>query len=265
MRSVRDETGPVVVSRDGAICTVAIDRQPAGNAIDRAVRQGVTRAMAEIAADSAIRVVILRGAGDEAFSIGSDVAQLATLTPIEAEAVSAEARRMHEAVGRLTKPVIAAIRGPCIGAGLELALQADIRFARADGRFGLPSVTIGLPPGGMALTRLSQLIGTGPALTLSLTGGIINAERAFMLGLVSNVLPADQFDAAVDQMAEHLASLSPLALSETKRLFQAMVENGPGEIARASTEAFVRCFGAGDVAERLRGFYGGPEPDASVH
>lgn len=265
MQSVQSDGHPVSVQRKGAICTVAIERPQAGNAIDRAVRQGIIRAMAEIAADPETRVVVLRGAGDDAFSIGSDVAQLATLTAIEAEAVSAEARRMHEAVGRLVKPVIAAIRGPCIGAGMELALHADIRFARADARFGLPSVTIGLPPGGTALVRLSQMIGAGPALTLALTGGIINAERAFMLGLVSNVLNPDQFDGAVDQLAEHLAGLSPLALMETKRLFQTMMDKGPADAVRAGTEAFVRCFGERDVAQRLRAFYGGPEPGAPVH
>jgi enoyl-CoA hydratase len=260
-----NDAGPVSIRRKGAVATVSIERPEAGNAIDRAVRQGIIRAMAEIGADRETRVVILRGAGDEAFSVGSDVAQLATLTPIEAEAVSAEARTMHEAVGRLAKPVIAAIRGPCIGAGLELALHADVRFARADARFGLPSVTIGLPSGGAALARLSQLIGAGPAQALALTGGIINAERAFMLGMVSNVLSAEQFDSSVDQLAEHLAGLSPLALAETKGLFLTLMDKGPAETARAGTAAFVRCFAERDVALRLRHFYGGPEPGAAVH
>lgn len=265
MGSLSGDAGPIAIRRRGAVATVSIERPEAGNAIDRAVRQGIIRAMAEIDADRETRVVILRGAGDEAFSVGSDVAQLATLTTIEAEEVSAEARTMHEAVSRLTKPVIAAIRGPCIGAGLELALHADVRFARADARFGLPSVTIGLPSGGAALARLSQLIGAGPAQALAMTGGVINAERAFMLGLISNVLSAEQFDSSVDQLAEHLAGLSPLALAETKGLFLTMMEKGPAEAARAGTAAFVRCFAERDVALRLRHFYGGPEPGAPIH
>lgn len=259
------ERGAVSVRHGDAVCTITINRPGAGNAIDRAVRQGITRAAVEIAEDSRVRVVVLAGAGDEAFSIGSDVAQLATLTPPEAEAVSAEARRMHEAIAALPKPVIAAIKGPCIGAGLELALHADIRYARADARFGLPSVTIGLPAGGTALSRLCQTIGPGPGLSLAMTGGIINAERAFMLGLISNVLSAEQFESGVEQLAQHLAGLSPMALFETKRLFQIALNKGTGAAAQAGTEAFARCFADNEVAERLRSFYGGPEPGAPIH
>ena len=263
--SKADEDGSVSLARRGAVCTVAIDRPSASNAIDRAVRQGIIRAMEEIAADSDIRAVILTGAGDEAFSVGSDVAQLATLTPIEAEILAGEARRMQEAVSRLPKPVIAAIKGPCIGAGLELALHCDVRFARADARFGLPGVTIGLTPGGSAIGRLTHIVGSGPALALALTGGIISAERAFMLGLVSNVLKPDQFEGAVEQLAQHFADLSPLAIQEIKRLFQAALDSGPSGVAEAGAQAFARCFSEGDVAEKLRSFYGGPGPGVPVH
>lgn len=255
----------VSLRRNGAVCTVCIDRLEAGNAIDRAVREGLVRAMEEIAADPGIRVTVLTGAGNEAFSVGSDVAQLATLTPLEAEAFAREARRTQEAISRMPKPVVAAIKGPCIGAGLELALHCDMRIARADARFGLPGVTIGLTPGGAAVARLTQIVGSGPALALALTGGIISAERAFMLGLVSNVLSAEQFDDGLEQLVQHLAGLSPLALREIKRLFHAAQDKGPSGAAEAGPEAFARCFQEGEVTQKLRSFYGGPGPGVPVH
>lgn len=263
--SNEDEQHCVLAERDGPVCIVTINRPEANNAISLAVRDQMVRVMEAVEADDEIRVVIMTGEGEDAFSVGADVGQLATMTPPEAIATAQKQRAMTESVVNLSKPVIAAIKGACTGAGMELALHCDIRFARADARFGLPGINIGITPGGGAVSRLSRLIGAGPARALCLTGGIVSAERAFMLGLVTNVLSPEDFDAAVEQLAQHMASLSPVALRELKQLLNRSLDETVDSVTVAGAEALERCFSEGDAGERLRLLFGGPLPDQTVH
>lgn len=260
-----NDGGVVLLRRMGAIALVVINRADANNAISNAVREGMLRVLDEVEADSNFRVVVLAGSGEEAFSVGSDVAELAALTPPEAQAMAEKAVRLHERVANFKLPVIAALKGACTGAGLELAVHCDIRFARADTRLGFPGVNIGIIPGGGTIARLSQLVGAGPAQVLLLTGGIITAERAFMLGLVTNLIEPASFRATIQEVAGHIAGLSPVAINEIKaQLGRTMRGDLKGALAE-TPGAFRRCFELGDTSERLRSLYGGAGPDTTVH
>jgi enoyl-CoA hydratase len=257
--------GVLLSERNGAVLTLCINRPEATNAIDSVLREALMHAFDEVAANRALRAVILTSTGDDAFSVGMDIGEIATFTPAEVEQVAIQARGVYDRIAALEIPVIAAIKGACLGAGFELALHADVRLARADARFGLPGINVGMNSGGGALGRLQRISGNGSAAALALTGGVVTAERAFMLGLVSNVSGMQDFEPSVQQLAAHLATLSPVAVAETKRLLKLAAERGIEAAADQSPRSLARCFSEGDAATRLQMMIGGRDPEATVH
>jgi enoyl-CoA hydratase/carnithine racemase len=251
--------------RDGQVLTLTINRPEATNAIDTTLREELAHALDEAAANLNLRAIILTSTGDDAFSVGMDIGELAGLAPAEVEQVALQARGVYDRISALEIPVIAAIKGACLGAGFELALYADVRIARADARFGLPGINVGMNAGGGALGRLQRISGNGSAAALALTGGVVTAERAFMLGLVSNVAGMQDFEPSVQQLAQHFTTLSPVAVMETKKLLKIAAERGLEAAADASPKALARCFSEGDAAVRLQLMIGGRDPEATVH
>lgn len=258
------EHGCVLAERNGPLLTLALNRPEANNAINIETRDALIDAFQAAAKDAALRVVVLTSVGDDAFSVGSDIAEIATYTPAEAEALGEKVREVYRAMNALDVPIIAAVKGACLGAGLELALHADLRLVRSDARFGLPGINVGLVSSGAALARLQRISGVGSTAALALTGGMITAERAFMLGLISNVTSAKDFSAAVEQLAQHFAALSPVAVVETKRMLRAAVES-PEKAGELGPKALARCFGDGDALARLQMMLGGRDPQATLH
>lgn len=172
------------------------------------------------------RVLIVRG--EDTFSVGLDVRATAPeILPTlgQPDAFAAVVARMHaviEGVAALPVPVIAAVHGWCVGAGLELAAAADLRLCSADARFSLPEVKLGLTADLGGLSRLPRLVGQGRAAHLALTGEPIDAQTAERWGLVTEVLPdAEALFARADALAEHLAALPAAALEGTKRVLNA--------------------------------------------
>lgn len=172
------------------------------------------------------RVLILRG--EQVFSVGLDLAASSAATlpalgnPELFKAVVDEMHAVIEEVAALPIPVIAAVHGWCVGAGLELAAVADLRLCSADARFSLPEVKLGITADLGGLSRLPRLIGQGRAAHLALTGEAIGAQTAERWGLVTEVLPdAQALFARADALAEHLAALPAAALEGTKRVLNA--------------------------------------------
>jgi enoyl-CoA hydratase/carnithine racemase len=256
----------VLTERSGAVLTITINRPEQTNAISAAVRHGLVGALRDAKGDPRIRVVVLTGSGEDAFSTGLDVYELATMTPLEAETLALRVRSVHEAVLALDVPTVAAIKGACVGSGLELALHCDLRCARADARFSFPGINIGLVPGGASVQRLTQTIGHGPAQALMLSGSIINAERAFLCGLITNVITMESFSEGIRELSGYLANLPPVAVRELKALFRDSAQKSSTDMARAGAEALKRCFAEGDASTRLQALYGGGAgPDTTLH
>jgi len=256
---------PVLVERRGAVAVVTINRPDVNNAIDAAVRDGLARACDALMGDQAVRCIVFTGGGDEAFSTGADPAEISSMLPAEAGHMAERALDLYSRVASLPQPTIAAIKGACVGQGLELALHCDLRLARTDARFGLPGVNVGLVASGAALDLLGRTIGSGPAQALALTGGIIAAERAFMLGLVTNVAPVAEFAEALDQITDHISKLPPLAVGEVKRILALSRAGKPEEARRAGVDAMRRCFEESEARTRLRQLFGGRNPEATLH
>ena len=203
------------VERDegGSVATVTLDVPDKFNRVSMPARDQLRGVFEELDKDDAVRFVVLTGAGG-AFTAGGNI-------PGFLERSAWHVSRLADNVAapeRCTKPVLAALRGFCFGVGLELALACDFRLAAEDVQLGFPEVTIGMIPGSGGTQRLARLIGLGRAKDVIMRGRRIGAEEALALGLVTEVVPAGELDAAVARLVEELSRLSPLALAMAKRV-----------------------------------------------
>jgi 2-oxoglutaroyl-CoA hydrolase len=198
---------------DRATATVTLAVEGKFNRVSMAARDQLRAVFEELDGDDAIRFVVLTGAGG-AFTAGGDI-------PGFLERSAWHVSRLADNVGaaeRCTKPVIAALRGYTFGVGLELALACDFRIAADDLQQGFPEVTIGMIPGSGGTQRLARLVGLGRAKDIVMRGRRVGAEEALALGLVTEVVPPDELDAAVSQLVDELTRHSPLALAMAKRV-----------------------------------------------
>ena len=200
------------VERKGPVATLWIDHQPKMNTMTVAMRNEFPGIFAGLEADEGVRVVVVRGAGGKAFSAGGDVAEFLTLAPADLEQwgdtlTSAE---------RFRKPVVAAIDGYTMGAGLELAVACDFRIATLRSEFAFPEVRLGMIPGSGGTQRALRLIGMTRAKVFMMTGQRISAERAEAWGLITQAVANDKLDDAVDALTGELAERAPLALRTLK-------------------------------------------------
>ena len=201
------------VDNDGAVATVTLDVPGKLNRVSMASRGGLADTFETLGRDDGVRAIVLTGAG-EAFTAGGDIAGFLERHP---EEVSRLAWNVA-APERCPKPVIAKLRGYAFGVGLELALACDFRVAAEDVELALPEVRLGMIPGSGGTQRLARMIGLGRAKEVIMRGRRIGAEEALALGLVGEVVPVDELDAAVERLVAELAELSPLALATAKRV-----------------------------------------------
>jgi enoyl-CoA hydratase len=213
--------------REG-ILTVTLNRPDRLNAWNRQMIGELERLAEELASSSAVRVLIITGAG-RAFSAGEDVAGMDALAEGPTVAFRALARSVHrffDTLEELELPVIAAINGVAAGGGLELALSCDLRIAAEGARIGLPENNVGLIPGSGGISRLVKLVGLARAKELVLLGEMMTAQEAHAAGLVHRVTRAEQFADQVAELAERLAQKAPLALGMAKLLLNQSANAG---------------------------------------
>jgi len=203
------------VKRDDerGVATITLDVPDKLNRVSMAARDQLATVFEELGREEAVRVVVLRGAG-RAFTAGGDIAGFLRAEP---ETVSRLAWNVA-AAERCPKPVIAALHGFAFGVGLELALACDFRIAAEGTEVALPEIKLGMIPGSGGTQRLARLIGLGRAKDLIMRGRRLGSEEALGLGLVTEVVPEGELDAAVDRLVEELLALSPLALAMAKRV-----------------------------------------------
>ena len=194
------------------IRTVTVNRPDKLNALNAATLDALDAAFADAAADDAVRVVVLTGAGPKAFVAGADIAEMNSLSPVQGRDFSLRGTRMMRRVEKLNKPVIAMINGFALGGGLELAMCCHLRIAADGAKLGQPEINLGLIPGFGGSQRLLRLCGRAATLELCLTGAPIGAERALQLGIVNRVVPAAELEAETTKLATQLANAAPLAL-----------------------------------------------------
>lgn len=230
------------LDRRGAhIAIVTIDNQPRLNAMTRPMLAELGRLWDELERDLC-RCIILTGAGTRAFTVGADISGDLAAGPEIAGMVNHALLKTHA----YSKPIIAAVNGDCVGGGLELMLASDIRAAAPNARFGLTEVKWAIYPFGGSTTKLIQQIGYIHAMDLLLTGRLIGAEQAAALGLVNQVMPADELIGWAIETAELIAANSPAAVQAVKRqvsataathvLSREALEQELGDAVRASAD-----------------------------
>jgi 2-oxoglutaroyl-CoA hydrolase len=238
------------VERKGPVATLWIDRQPKMNTMTVAMREEFPAIFRELDADDGVRVVVVRGAGGRAFSAGGDVAEFLTLAPADLE----QWGDTVSAAERCRKPVIAAVDGFAMGAGLELALACDFRIATARSEFAFPEVRLGMIPGSGGTQRAMRLIGMTRAKLFTMTGQRITAERAEAWGLITQAVPNDGLDQAVDGLARELSDKAPLALRTLKTVLNKGADAALETALELERKAYAWLRSTHDYEEGVRSF-----------
>ncbi len=212
----------VDIARDGAVATVTLNRPDKLNALDRPTRWELIGALRDVAADPAVRAVVLTGTG-RAFSVGQDLAAVEELEHAD-ETVAGSYNPIARTIADMPKPVVAAVNGLAVGAGMGLALTCDLRLAADTASFACAFGKVGLVPDTAVSWYLVRELGYARAFWLAASGRSIPATEAFQLGLLNEVLPADELTGRAHALAGLLASGPAHALALTKRQFRAVSE-----------------------------------------
>src|ERR1044071_4817057 len=202
----------VLYEKKNGIAYVTLNRPKVLNALNNATWHDVRAAFEDARDDETVRGAILTGAGDKAFIAGADITEIATATAVQAEESSSYGQEVLNMIENLGKPVIAAVNGFALGGGCETAMACTIRIAAENAKFGQPEVTLGLLPGGGGTQRLPRLVGKGRALQLILSGGTIDAQEAYRIGLVNEVVPSSQLIPRAEAILARMFSNAPLAI-----------------------------------------------------
>jgi 3-hydroxypropionyl-coenzyme A dehydratase len=182
----------VLLEPIGDIAIIKINRPEALNAMNVDVIWELSKTIDIVGVDDSIKTVIITGVGERSFCAGADISYMVNITPIDAEKYASSAQSVLNKIEKLEKPVIAAINGFALGGGCELALVCDIRLCSTNAKIGQPEVTIGIPPGWGGTQRLLRIIGPAKAKEMIFTGKMINAEEAYKIGLVNDVINLTQ-------------------------------------------------------------------------
>jgi enoyl-CoA hydratase/carnithine racemase len=247
-------TDRIIARKAGAVGWLVFNNPERRNAVSLDMWQAIPAVLDEFAADAAIRVVVLAGAGDKAFVSGADISQF------EKERAGADAVRRYDEIGEraqsrlqnFDKPVIAMIRGYCLGGGLNIAALCDLRIAAEDARFGIPAARMGLGYRASSMKKLVDLVGKAATLEIMLTARQFSAAEALHMGLVHKVVPVAELERATGEYCDMLAANAPLTMRAAKRIIGEVTRNS---YDAAACDAWVKeCFASEDYIEGRRAF-----------
>lgn len=206
----------VTTSTTDGICTVKINRPEKLNAMNTEVAKELVKTFERLGLDDSIKVIILTGEGQKAFSAGADIEYMSKISPDESVEYAKLGQLVTATVELVRQPTIAAINGFALGGGCELAMSCDIRIAADSAKLGQPEVTIGIPPGWGGTQRLTRLVGTAKAKELVYTGKKIKAEEAREIGLVNMTVPLASLQEEAENMARQIAENSEMGVQMSK-------------------------------------------------
>ncbi|HWA14003.1 MAG TPA: enoyl-CoA hydratase [Burkholderiales bacterium] len=247
-------TGQLRVEREGPVGRLVLDNQERRNAISAGMWKAIPGAVADFDADPQIRVIVVRGAGTQAFAAGADISEFEQNRSSESQVADYEAATAaaHRALESSPKPVIALIHGFCVGGGLAVALSCDLRYADASSRFAIPAARLGLGYGVHGTRRLVATVGHANAREIMFSARRYDATEALAMGLVNRVMPDADLDAQVQKIAADLAANAPLTMAASKAVINAIAA-GQSDYADAEA-AVLRCMKSEDYVEGRRAF-----------
>ena len=246
-------TGRVHFSKDGAIATVVIENPGRLNALSLPMWRQLRESFAALSPDDALRCVVVRGAGD-AFAAGADIAEFERERHDVASARS-YGEAVHAALDSISScphPVVALIKGPCVGGGLEIVARVDLRICGESARFGIPVNRLGAVVAYQEMKPLLQIVGPAAVLEILLEGAILDAAAAEKKGLVNRVVPDAEVEADVYATAKRIAAGAPLVARWHKQFVRRLLD--PKPLSAAELEDNYACFATEDFQTGYRSF-----------
>jgi len=249
----------LLVEREGAVCTLIIHRPEKRNLLTQPCLDRLTRVMAGLEKEDAVRTVVIRGAGDRAFSAGYDIASLPVRPPSEAEEVPADDPPLERALRSISAfpyPVVAMINGLALGGGCELAVACDIRVMARGAVMGMPPARLGLVYPYEGLRRFLRVLGFSRTLELFLTARQYDSAACLRMGLVNEVVEDEELETHTRRLASEMAGHAPLSLRGMKSALYRVADHPvlPEEEVKAIRSLFVRSLQSEDMTEAKRAF-----------
>ena len=244
----------VLYEKSNGIARVIINRPKVLNALNTPTWADLRTVFENARDDDRVRGIILTGAGDKAFIAGADISELAQAGAFQAEESSRFGQAVLELIENLGKPVVAAINGFALGAGCETAMACTIRIAVENAKFGQPEVKLGLLPGGGGTQRLPRLVGKGRALQLILSGEMIDAQEAYRIGLVNEVVSAANLMARAETILKQISANAPIAIKFAIEATNKGLDTSQSEGFALEASYFGICAATDDKKEGISAF-----------
>ena len=251
----------IIYEKQEKVAIVTLNRPKALNALNKPTLAEVHDALQDAESDKNIQVIVISGSGDKAFSAGADISEIQHLSPLEAVNYALSVQEHHRFMECLKRPIIAKINGFCLGGGMEVALACDFRIASDRSKFSLPEVNLAVLPGAGGTQRLVRLIGKTKAMELDMLGSQIDANEAYRLGLLNQVVPVEELDKAVDEFVQKLLSKSPALLEIFKRLINNGINMDLDRALYYEAQSFGAALATEDSKEGIKAFIEKRKPD----
>jgi len=253
-------SGEIILERDGGIATVTLSNPGRMNALDKTMWAQLGAAMRDLGADDSLRCIVLRGAGDKAFAAGADIAEFHAerANSAQAKAYSRGGIGWMHSVAECRHPTVALIQGACVGGGLLIASQCDLRICNVSARFGVPVKNLGLTESYDELQGMMRVIGPSASLEILLEGRIWGAKEAYEKGLVSRVVADADVVAEAYATARRIADGAPLVARWHKKFIRRLLD--PVPLTAGERDEGYACFDTEDFREGVAAFLGKRKP-----
>lgn len=250
----------VLFDREDRVAVLTVNRPDKLNALNQQVRDETLEHLETIENDDSLGAVVITGQGEKSFIAGADIGEFEGRSPFD-QREAMRFPRVFDVMSSFPKPVIAMINGFCLGGGCELAMSCDLRIAADVARLGQPEIKLGLIPGGGGTQRLPRLVGMGNAMRMILSGDMIGAEEALRIGLVDQVVPAGDLRSTTLELAQKIASMSPLTVRVAKEALRASERMSIEEGILYERDLFCLCFSTEDKEEGVDAFLNKRKPE----
>ena len=251
----------IAVEKKDGVAWVTLNIPQRLNAITLKMIKELASAIDELEEDKDVKCVVLKGAGDKAFSVGADVTMFSSATPTKTQTIAVKGQELTRKIELSSKPFIAAVNGYCLGGGLEIALACDFRIATENSEFGSPEIRLGIIPGWGATQRLPRIVGLAKAKELVMFGDRISAEEALKIGLINKIVSREKFEEEVEAFVKKLVEGPPIALKYAKHVLnfgsQASLEVG----LKVEAEALGILASTNDAVEGISAFFEKRKPE----
>lgn len=249
-------TDKMIAEKKDGVGWMTFNNPARRNAIGFAMREAILEILTDFESDPDVRVIVMQGAGDKAFVSGSDISEFAErrATPEQREVYDALSARVGAAYDSIEKPLIAMIRGFCLGGGLGTAMQADLRIASDDSQFGIPAakLSIGYPFHNMK--KIIDVVGPSKTKEIMFTGRRFSADEALAMGLVNQIVPVDALQETVQELATTIAGNAPLTVRSSKTIVKEAMKNPEDRDLALCQQQVDACMNSNDFAEGRTAF-----------